>query len=236
MNRAAAPVRPEPAAHRYVMRKRADQTARTREAILTACVTLAYQVPLSAVTLSRVADRAGVSVQTVLRQFGSREQLFDAAYERGLREVSAERPADPEAFDASFDALVAHYEARGDGVLLLLAQESWEPLAKAATDRGRALHRDWVRRLFAPQVAAASDPEALCDALVVVTDVYAWKLLRRDCGLDVATTARRMRALVDAVLMPVLTPAGTPAGTARSTPAQPSSATRSSAPPAPPPA
>lgn len=198
----AAPARrtAAPGARAYVMRERADQVARTREAILAACAALAYRTPLAAVTLARVAESAGVSVQTVLRQFGSREQLFDAADEWGQREVSAERPADPDAFDASFDALLAHYEARGDGVLLLLAQESWEPLARAVTDRGKALHRDWVRRLFAPRLAATADPAALCDQLVVVTDVYAWKLLRRDRGLDAATTGRRMRTLVDAVL------------------------------------
>ena len=90
--------------------------------------------------------------------------------------------------------------------------------------------------VYAGRVITDANKPALGPSTVVVTDVYAWKLLRRDRGLDVATTARRMRALVDAVLMPALTPAGTPAGTARSTPAQPSSATRSSAPPAPPPA
>jgi AcrR family transcriptional regulator len=187
-------------ARSYVMRERADQIAHTREVILSSCAALAYELPLSAVTLALVADRAGVSVQTVLRQFGSREQLFDEAHALAVGEVSDERPADPAQPDRSFAALLAHYEARGDGVILLLAQESWEPHARRATDRGKALHRDWVRTLFAPQIAAAAHPEALTDALVVVTDVYAWKLLRRDRALDASTTAHRMRALADAVL------------------------------------
>lgn len=184
----------------YVMRERADHAARTRDAILSSCVALAYEMPLAAVTLSLVAERAGVSVQTILRQLGSRERLFDEAHAFALREVSDERPADPDDLDGSLAALAEHYEARGDGVLLLLAQESWEPHARITTDRGRALHREWVRRVFAPHLAAAGDPDALTDALVVVTDVYAWKLLRRDRGLDAATTARRMRGLVNAVL------------------------------------
>jgi AcrR family transcriptional regulator len=187
-------------ARTYVMRERADRIAHTREAILSSCAALAYEQPLAAVTLSLVAERAGVSVQTVLRQFGSREQLFDEAVTFAAAEVSDERPADPGHLDRSFEALCAHYEARGDGVILLLAQESWEPHARRATERGKALHRDWVRTLFEPQIAAAADPEALTDALVVVTDVYAWKLLRRDRGLDAPTTAHRMRALAEAVL------------------------------------
>lgn len=193
----------------YVLRERADQVERTRESLLRACVQLAYEVPLATLTLARVADRAGVSVQTVLRQFGSREGLLDAAHEWGLRQVVAERPADPGALDASLEALSAHYEARGDGVLLLLGQESFEPTARLVTERGKDLHRQWVRALFAPWLAVAPDPDALCDQLVVVTDVYAWKLLRRDRGLDAARTASRMRALVDAVLA-VSTPAVVP--------------------------
>ncbi|MBN9327240.1 TetR/AcrR family transcriptional regulator [Cellulomonas sp. 73-145] len=184
----------------YVMRERAEQVEHTRRSALVACAELAYEVPLAALTLARVAERAGVSVQTLLRQFGSREGLLDAAHEWGVREVLAERPADPGDLDASFDALMTHYEARGDGVLLLLGQESFEPRARLVTERGRQLHRDWVGTVFAPWLDVARDPEALWDELVVVTDVYAWKLLRRDRGMDAAWTARRMRALVDAVL------------------------------------
>ena len=38
-----------------------------------------------AVTLGRVADRAGVTVKTVLRHFGSREALIDEAASRACR-------------------------------------------------------------------------------------------------------------------------------------------------------
>ncbi|WP_165314415.1 TetR/AcrR family transcriptional regulator [Agromyces protaetiae] len=200
----------------YVMRDRAEQVERTRDAILASVVALAYTTPLSLLTLERVGRQAGVSVQTVLRQFGSREALLESANAWATRVVLDERPADPAQFEASFEALIDHYELRGDGVLLLLGQESWEPVAREATAGGKALHRDWVERLFAPQLAQAIDPDALTDQLVVVTDVYAWKLLRRDRGLDLATTARRMRGLVDAVLAANdASPAGTPARTAQ---------------------
>ena len=64
----------------------------------------------------------------------------------------------------------------------------------------RRLHRAWVRDTFAPFLATAVDPEALTDLLVVATDVYTWKLLRRDRGLSRDRTEQRMRALVDALL------------------------------------
>jgi hypothetical protein len=57
-----------------------------------------------------------------------------------------------------------------------------------------------VQEVFAPYVAGADDPEELTDLLVVATDVYTWKLLRRDRGLGRDRTERRMRHLVDRIL------------------------------------
>jgi hypothetical protein len=68
------------------------------------------------------------------------------------------------------------------------------------TRQGKAMHRAWVVEVFAPFLAAADDPEALTDLLVVATDVYAWKLLRRDRGLSRERTESRMRRLVEGLL------------------------------------
>ena len=57
-----------------------------------------------------------------------------------------------------------------------------------------------MQEVFALYVAAADDPEELTDLLVVATDVYTWKLLRRDRGLGRDRTERRMRLLVDRLL------------------------------------
>ncbi|SFR93262.1 transcriptional regulator, TetR family [Microbacterium sp. cf046] len=186
----------------YRMRARAEGASRTRARVITAVIELANEKPVAAITLPLIADRAGVAVQTVLRQFGSRERLIDEAAGTARAEVLAERSADPHDVDGSLDALVAHYEARGDGVLLLLGQESWDQTAATITADGKSLHRDWVRRAFAHALSPlteAEQDEAL-DLLVVATDVYAWKLLRRDRGLSRDDTAERMRRLAASVL------------------------------------
>ncbi len=185
---------------RYVMRTRADGVARTRDHVLDATIALAYEAPLRAITLDRVAERSGVSVQTILRHFGNRDGLAVAAHERATELVLAERPADPDRRGPALEALIDHYELRGDGVLLLLGQEPWEPLARTITDAGKKLHREWVARLFAPPLEAAADPDALLDLLVIATDVYAWKLLRRDAGRTREETLQRMTALIDAIV------------------------------------
>lgn len=184
----------------YQMGARAASTAATRDEMLTATITLAGTHPLAAITLDDVAALAGVSVQTVLRHFGSRDGLFDAAVERGSHQVAAERtPAGPTPADA-IRALMDHYERLGDLVLRLLAQEDDERVRRI-TEPGKGVHRTWVVDAFA--VHLPQDPatcEVLVDMLVVATDVYAWKLLRRDRGLSRPATEARLIALVRAVL------------------------------------
>ena len=116
--------------------------------------------------------------------------------------MRAERPADPDDIAGSLDALIEHYEARGDGVLLLLGQESWDRTAATITGDGKLLHRDWATRAFARTLDALSDSRRVetLDLLVVATDVYAWKLLRRDRALTRGDTASRMRMLVAAII------------------------------------
>ena len=55
---------------------------------------------------------------------------------------------------------------------------------------GRRLHRDWIARVFATDLEplGAKDRQAALDALVVATDVYTWKLLRRDMGRGMTAT------------------------------------------------
>jgi AcrR family transcriptional regulator len=157
-------------------------------------------VPVAAITLQDIADRAGVTVQTVLRHTGSREGCFAAVGERVGARVEAQRGhTAPGDIDGAITSLIAHYEAEGRLVLNLLAQEgSGDPLPGRAAESGRAYHRAWVRRCFGPW-AVEPDPE-LIDALVAATDLYAWKLLRLDLGRSAAATEAVITRLVRAVL------------------------------------
>ncbi|BCB90060.1 hypothetical protein Psuf_073730 [Phytohabitans suffuscus] len=183
------------------MGARGEAKAATRERILRSVLDLSEEKMTIEITLDEVASRAGTSVQTVLRHFGTREGLLDAAVARASAEVAEERRAPAGDPGAALRAIVAHYERRGDFVLRMLSQEH-DPRIAAVVGPGKLLHRAWVEEVFAPQLAARSgaDRDALADLLVVATDVYAWKLLRRDRGLDPDTTRARMLALVSAIL------------------------------------
>jgi AcrR family transcriptional regulator len=185
----------------YTMTARARAVEQTRSRILDATVGLYGERLAAEIGLDDIADRAGVSVQTVLRHFGSRGGLVEAALAHGLESVVEERRAPVGDLDSAVHAIVEHYEARGDGVLLMLAQERSHDLMRKVTDDGRRMHRAWVEEVFAPYLATASDRDELTDLLVVATDVYAWKLLRRDRRLSREQTESRMRALVGALLI-----------------------------------
>ena len=72
----------------YRMTARAASSAATSERIVEAAVALFYERPLAGVVLEDVASRAGVSAQTVLRHFGSREGLFAAAMREWRRSTA----------------------------------------------------------------------------------------------------------------------------------------------------
>ncbi len=139
-------------------------------------------------------------MQTVLRRFESRDNLLAAAQAHAFDLVIAELPTDPDDLPGALAALIAHYERIGDGMILLLGQEGWEPLATAVTDGGRAFHRSYVETLFAPQLAAADDSRALADHLMIATDLYTWKQWRRDMGRSRGETLRLLTGHVAAVL------------------------------------
>jgi AcrR family transcriptional regulator len=179
----------------YVMRARADAVEETRRRMLAAAQDVGRETMSLDIALRDVAERADVSVQTVLRHFGSREGLLSATLEFVQSGLLLKRgrlePTDPA---AGIAALVDEYEDSGDWVITMLGQESTHPQVRRMTETGRAMHRRWVRTL-----APASTDEVV-DLLVVATDVYTWKLLRRDRGLSRDDTEHRIRALVAAVL------------------------------------
>ena len=180
----------------YTMGARARAVEETRRRILDATVTLSEHRRIATISLEDVAQTAGVSVQTVLRQFGSRAGLLEAATAHASDAVVHERETPAGDVDGAVRVVVDHYETRGDAVLLLLAQEVEDPQVGVVTEGGKRMHRAWVEEAFAP----FSPREDLVDLLVVATDVYTWKLLRRDRGLTRRQTEERMKTLVRALL------------------------------------
>ncbi|WP_066293732.1 TetR/AcrR family transcriptional regulator [Arthrobacter sp. B6] len=189
----------EEARRPYRMEARARAAAATAEAILDAVTELFWEQPSDQVRLDQVAARSGVTVQTVIRRFGTKEQLFAAAAQRQTELVMEARshvvPGDVRGAVAN---LVEHYELMGDRVLRMLAEEGRIPALKVLADGGRRLHREWCQHAFAPFLAgepAAARKRRLAQ-LVAICDVQTWKLLRRDGGLSRQQTERALAEML----------------------------------------
>jgi AcrR family transcriptional regulator len=169
------------------MSARAEAAAATGERLLEAAWkhfgTRAYEE----VRLREIADEAGVTEQTLLARFHSKDDLLAAAYRWwGSREISRRDAAPAGHFPKAVSNLFDHYEAHGTAILRMLSQEDRIPAVRQMTDRGRDYHRDWASRVFQPILAGLppATRERRLAALVIATDVLVWKLLRRDMQFD----------------------------------------------------
>jgi AcrR family transcriptional regulator len=182
------------------MRARADAAAATRDRIIRSVLELHVEKFHDQITLDDIAGRAGVTVQTVLRHFETRERLITAAAEQASSEVITQRMTAPVGdVHGAVEVLVDHYEEWGRSALRLLAQEERVPQLRVVADGGRAAHYAWVERAFGPFLAETSDPQ-LRAKLIVLADVFIWKLLRLDLGLDRAGTASALASMIRAVI------------------------------------
>ncbi len=186
----------------YRMTARADAAIRTGERILLAMEQELFRHRYEEITLAAVAKRAGVTLQTVLRRFGSKEALLAAGAEFGRKRVGAERGRAPAGdVPGAIANLFDHYEKDGRMALRMLEAE-YLPAMAPVTRAGRALHHRWVERIFAGQLAKLP-PKARnsrrCQ-LIALTDVYVWKLLRHDLRLDRREAERALLQMVEAVV------------------------------------
>ena len=190
------------AARSYRMQARATAVGRTRERILAVARDRFFELPYDDVRLAEVAAEAGVSQQTLLNHFSSKEGLLLAVVEFVAPEIEAMRgPIAPGDVAAAVRGLMRQYEALGDGNVRLAAVAERIPELARAVEFGRAHHTAWLETTFADSLPA--DPRArrrMVAALYAVTDVGTWKLLRRDLGHSRAGTAAVLRSLLRAAL------------------------------------
>jgi AcrR family transcriptional regulator len=186
----------------YRQSRRAEGTERTGAAIVAAAAALFRADPGLDPSLEAIAAEAGVSTRTVIRRFGSKEGLLEAALAAGVEDAAITRHAEPGDIAGAVAAIVAHYEGMGDEVMRWLALAERRPFVRQVTERGTESHLDWVDEVFAPQLAGLGRGESRARraALATATDVYVWHLLRRREGLGLEATRRAMLAMVEGAL------------------------------------
>ena len=174
--------------------------ALTRERILDVATREFTERFYDEVTLRGVAQAAGVALGTVVNHFGSKEGLFAAGVEHVSAQMQQRRDAAAAGDIAAAVAVLADdYERTGDITLRLLAVEDRIAAVRQAMDEGRRSHEAWVQRMFPGSLKGLSGAvrRRRVAQLVASTDVYAWKLFRRDRGFTQAETAKTMQELVE---------------------------------------
>jgi AcrR family transcriptional regulator len=170
----------------YRMGARAESIAATGEKILDAADAVFDQGPIDEFTLNAVAERAEVTVQTILRRFGTRNGLLIATLGRTALRMSRDRTTPTDDPAAAIDMLVDHYDRFGNRILRLLAAEESNRALQAMVNSGRNYHRRWCEKVFRPALSGlrGAPRERRIAQLVAITDIYTWKILRRDRDLS----------------------------------------------------
>jgi AcrR family transcriptional regulator len=149
----------------------------TSQRILEAVKALTLDFWLDEITLLQIAEKANVSIQTLFRHFGSREQLI----QHSVRQISAEiqtRHAIPK--EVSVQSIVSnlneYYELNGQMIIRLRSQaERLEEFEEFQSGWQKSHHR-WVQNSFAIYLQALTtvSQNELTDTLFGLTDVHFW--------------------------------------------------------------
>lgn len=169
----------------YTKVARAEAEERTREALLGAADEAFLSGPWAQVSLDTIARDAGVTKQTLLRHFGSKDSLLEQTLLRAMAEVSEQRSGAPcDDIAGAVENLLDHYEAVGGRAMRSSNLDVDGPLADLGR-RAREFHYDWVEHAFGGWLDAVrpADRAWLRAALIAICDVQAWWILSHDLGL-----------------------------------------------------
>lgn len=187
----------------YQMTTRAERVTQNDQNILDATVALWKELSIHEITLERVAERSGVTVRTILRKYNSKEGLFEACIEKDATNVQKMRATAPKGdLPAAIRILIDNYEEIGDPAIRTLAVEEELPIAKKILNNARNFHRNWCARVFEPFLPEpnSSEYETRLLAFIAATEIYLWKLLRRDLNNSYEETYQVFKSLSEGLI------------------------------------
>ena len=191
-------------ARSYRMSARADGVVRTRERLMAVAREHFVERPYDEVTLAEIAREAGVSQQTLLNHFASKEGLLLALAEGFAAEIGALR-GDPRPGDvqAAVRGLMRQYERYGDANVRLAMVADRIDAVGQFIEQARTSHLGWIERVFGDQLPTEQTARRRATAQVyAATDVFTWRLLRRELKHSRADVSAVVQSMVRAALGP----------------------------------
>ena len=189
--------------HTYDNSKRLIDAENTKIEIIKAFGTLWSSYSIKDITLEMVAKEAGVTTKTILRKFESKGGLTNESLSYLAAEIESERTLTRVGgIDDVLKALLSNYEKMGEAAIRTINLESELEIARQIGAKGRAVHRDWCKRMFAsylPDVRSI-DYEIQLTSFIAATEIYLWKLMRKDLKLSKQTTFLIFKNLVEGLI------------------------------------
>jgi AcrR family transcriptional regulator len=188
----------------YKQVARAQAQQRTRDALLDGAMEEFTQGRWAKVSLAALAARAGVTKQTLLRHFGSKDGLLMQALANSAAEAYKQRWSAPQGdIEGAVENVLDHYEAWGERSLRIGAWlESGPPTLASLSQMARQVHYNWVEYAFGPQLERLrGQARVRCRAaLIVLCDVHTWWLLSHDLGFERAEVRATLTTAIERLL------------------------------------
>lgn len=195
----SANINPRP----YKQGARALAQQRTRKALLSVALDEFYAGRWQQVSLEALAKSAKVTKQTLLRHFGSKEELLLQALVQGVQQVLDERWSAPQGdIEGIVENVLSHYEVWGERARHIGAWQSGPEALAGISQAGRQLHYDWVEYAFAPQLKGLRGKarKRRRAALIVLCDVQTWWILAHDLKLPRSEVGAILTNLIEDLL------------------------------------
>ncbi len=187
----------------YKQVARAEAQQRTREALCRAAVEEFYDGDWTKATLETLAARAGVTKQTLLRHFGSKDGLLTKALIGSFTELVDERWSAPQGnVEGAVDNLLDHYRDWGERAMRIGSWQSGPPELAMFSQGGRQFHYNWIDYAFAPQLKGlrAKDRARVRAGLIAICDVQTWWILSHDLAFERGEVRAILIRMIDGFL------------------------------------
>jgi AcrR family transcriptional regulator len=170
----------------YRQVERAKAQERTREALIKAATDEFFEGNWLKSTLDSLSHKAGVTRQTLLRHFGSKDGLLMQSLMRGATQVRDQRWNTPTTdISGAVENVIEHYEEWGERSVRIGAWQRGPTVLALFANAARQIHYDWVEHAFARWLELLDEEtRARRQAiLIVLCDVQTWWILANDLGL-----------------------------------------------------
>jgi AcrR family transcriptional regulator len=192
----------KPRKRAYRMESRAEAAEATKDRILGAAVELFKRHSYDEVGLEAVAARAGVSLPTILRKFGSKAALFiDCGRDEGRREFEA-RTFEPGDVRGIVCMLAGRYGRLMPMWSRYIGVEQRFPAVSEVLGRVRQDHLEWLAQAFAPVLPRrrGSLHARRVAQLFGATEIYLWWTWREHLGFSEREAHQCMLEMVESLV------------------------------------